>query len=384
MAIPIPLSATSSSHSPRTFSSACLTALVCFRFLRQLGFAVNHCVAGVLALLLATTHLHYTQNMMENNYIFLLTLTGFSFEWDWLRTGSRRALLIGAAAFGLNLLTRLTTGLDLLAGMIFVLLVLWFEGVRGRALWERISRLWLHRSPCLLLLRPARPALSVLSLRILHQHLRRCGRTGGIATPYRLGPDPIHSKHRSTSAFSAHSLLPRSPSSSSIRSWSWLSCSCSFAGSVCRLRSAPTALRHASCCSRTSASTLVTRCGAATSHGAIATSRRQSSLSHSLPFPCCSGIARDVGKTMFAFGVVLLAVSTAIQIASLAFWLPLEIYQMETLGTSDIRHRSSLQKHPCVRTGKDGCMGTQQPRNDRRPVGLCPHHLLELPAIPAP
>ena len=31
---------------------------------------------GVLALLLATTHLHYTQNMMENNYIFLLTLAG--------------------------------------------------------------------------------------------------------------------------------------------------------------------------------------------------------------------------------------------------------------------------------------------------------------------
>ena len=48
-----------------------------------------------------------------------------------------RALLIGSAAFGLNLLTRLTTGMDLLAGMLFVLLVLWFEGVRGRALWQR-------------------------------------------------------------------------------------------------------------------------------------------------------------------------------------------------------------------------------------------------------
>lgn len=31
-------------------------------------------------------------------------------------------------------------------------------------------------------------------------------------------------------------------------------------------------------------------------------------------------------------GVVLIAASFAIQIASLAFWLPLEIYQMETLG----------------------------------------------------
>jgi hypothetical protein len=31
-------------------------------------------------------------------------------------------------------------------------------------------------------------------------------------------------------------------------------------------------------------------------------------------------------------GIALIAVSLIIQIASLAFWLPLEIYQMETLG----------------------------------------------------
>jgi len=47
------------------------------RLLRQFGFTINHSLAAVLALLLATTHLHYTQNMMENNYIFLLTVTGF-------------------------------------------------------------------------------------------------------------------------------------------------------------------------------------------------------------------------------------------------------------------------------------------------------------------
>ena len=116
---------------------AVLTALICFRFLRQLNFGVKQSVAGVLALLVLTTHLHYTQNMMENNYICLLTLAGLSFQYEWLRTGSRRALLIGSAAFGLNLLTRLTTGLDLLAGGLFVLLVLWLEGVRGRALWNR-------------------------------------------------------------------------------------------------------------------------------------------------------------------------------------------------------------------------------------------------------
>src|ERR1039457_1479574 len=74
--------------------------------------------------------------MMENNYILLLTFGGFSFQYEWLRTGSRRALLIGSACFGLNLLIRLTTGMDLLAGGIFLLLVVWFEDVRGRALWQ--------------------------------------------------------------------------------------------------------------------------------------------------------------------------------------------------------------------------------------------------------
>ena len=64
-------------------------------------------------------------------------MTGLSYQYEWLRTGSRRALLIGSAAFGLNLLTRLTTGMDLLAGAVFVLLVLWFEGVRGGELWKR-------------------------------------------------------------------------------------------------------------------------------------------------------------------------------------------------------------------------------------------------------
>jgi hypothetical protein len=114
-----------------------LTALVCFKLLRLFAFSVNQSVAGVLAFLLATTHLHYTQNMMENNYICLLTLAGFAFEYEWLRTGSKRALLIGTGAFGLNLLTRLTTGMDLLAGVLFVLLVQWFDGIRGRAFFER-------------------------------------------------------------------------------------------------------------------------------------------------------------------------------------------------------------------------------------------------------
>lgn len=125
-----------------------LTALIAFRLLGQLRFGRKESVAGVLALMFSTTHLHYTQNMMENNYIMLLTLTGLSFQYEWLRTDSRRTLFIGSCALGLNLLTRLTTGLDLIAGGIFVLLALWFEGAgfegagfegaRGRGLWRRL------------------------------------------------------------------------------------------------------------------------------------------------------------------------------------------------------------------------------------------------------
>jgi len=103
-----------------------LTALVCFRFLLLLGFDVRQSIAGVLALLFCTTHLHYTQNMMENNYILLLTLTGFRYQYEWLRSGSTKALLIGSGALGLNLLTRLTTGLDLMAVAVFLLLAHWF------------------------------------------------------------------------------------------------------------------------------------------------------------------------------------------------------------------------------------------------------------------
>jgi len=114
-----------------------LTAIVAFRLLRQLLFSVKESVAGVLALMFCTTHLHYTQNMMENNYIMLLTLVGFSFQYEWLRTGSRRALLLGSAALGLNLLTRLTAGLDLVAGGIFLLAMLWFERVSVRQIWQR-------------------------------------------------------------------------------------------------------------------------------------------------------------------------------------------------------------------------------------------------------
>jgi hypothetical protein len=97
-----------------------LTVLVCLRLLRLFEFSVKERIAGALALLFCTTFLEYTQNMEENNYILLLTLAGLAFQYEWLRTGSRRTLVVGSVALGANLLTRLTTGMDLLAVGLFL------------------------------------------------------------------------------------------------------------------------------------------------------------------------------------------------------------------------------------------------------------------------
>ena len=99
-----------------------LTALAAFHLLSLLSFSVGESVAGTLGLLCATTHLHYAQNMQENNYILLLTISGFALQYQWLKTGDRRVLFWGSAALGLNLLTRVTTALDMFGAACFILL----------------------------------------------------------------------------------------------------------------------------------------------------------------------------------------------------------------------------------------------------------------------
>ncbi|MGD0445456.1 MAG: hypothetical protein ABSA39_16085 [Edaphobacter sp.] len=103
-----------------------LTALASFRLLSLFCFTTRESIAGALGLLVATTHLHYAQNMTENNYILLLTITGMTLQYQWLTTGSRRALFWGATALGLNLLTRITTTLDILGVVCFLLLAFFF------------------------------------------------------------------------------------------------------------------------------------------------------------------------------------------------------------------------------------------------------------------
>jgi hypothetical protein len=125
-----------------------LSVLVCFRCLRLLEFTVNQAIAGAFTLLFGTTFLHYTQNMMENSFIFLLTLTGLCFQYEWLHTGRIWSLAIGSLALGANLLIRLTTAMDITAAALFVLLVLWLKQARGRELLVRLHCYVRVAGPC--------------------------------------------------------------------------------------------------------------------------------------------------------------------------------------------------------------------------------------------
>jgi len=308
-----------------------LTALLGFRFLRVLKFSTGQAVAGVLALLFCTTHLHYTQNMMENNYIMLLTLTGLVFQYHWLRTGERRALLIGSAAFGLNLLTRLTTGLDLLGGGFFLLLVLWFESVRGQKLWQRF-------------LEYVKTALPVYAFFLLLDRLYQYYRFGSFfntylyffgverrlldpslpanypfETPFRVGfLGALFAPEKSIFLFDPLLILTIVIAALAWKRFSPEIRAYLIAGFLLLLAYISFYARYT-----------------AWSGDFAWGDRYVSTTAELLAFISVPLLLRhraELGKFVWTGGVVLIAVSALIQLASLAFWLPLEIYQMETLG----------------------------------------------------
>ena len=308
-----------------------LTALIAFRLLRQLGFSVNQTVAGVLTLLFSTTHLHYTQNMQENSYIMLLTLTGFSFQYEWLRSGNLRALFWGSAAFGLNLLTRVTTGLDLIGGGVFILAVLWFEHVRGRDLWAR-------------LLTYGKVAVPVYAFFAIVERLYSFYRFGSLTQTYL----PIFARE---SRLQDPSLPENFPWSTPFHE--------GVLGALFKPEKSIflfdpvviiaivllVTLVEAAC----ARNPRLWRDVAAALLGYISFYARYTywagdfawgdryvstavELATLLAVPILIRYRGNLSPWIWRGGLVLLAASFIIQIASLAFWLPLEIYQMEALG----------------------------------------------------
>jgi len=308
-----------------------LTALAGFRLLRQLRFSVRESVLGLLALMFCTTHLHYTQNMEENNYIMLLTLTGFSFQYEWLRTGSRRALLWGSGAFGLNLLTRLTTGLDLILGGVFLLLVLWFEQVRGRDLWQRFV------SYC-------KVAAPVYAFFFLIDRLYQFYRFGSLTNTYvslfakehRLQDPTLPANYPWTTPFHEGFWGPLFQPEKSIFLFDPLLILAVLLLVWLWNRLLPEVRAYGV----TSLLLLLAYISFYARYtywaGDFAWGDRYVStaveLAALLAVPLLLRYRKNLNAWIWRGGIMLIVASLIIQLASLAFWLPLEIYQMETLG----------------------------------------------------
>ena len=308
-----------------------LTALVAFRFLRQFHFTINQSVAGTLALLLLTTHLHYTQNMMENNYIGLLTLIGFAFQYEWLQTGSRRALLIGSAAFGLNLLTRLTTGLDLLAGGLFLLLVLLLERTSGPAFWQK----------CRTYLATALPVYAVFGLLDRIYQFYRFGsffntyvsvvaketlarhpdwpKTYPFETPFHIGFfGALFAPEKSIFLFDPLLILTILLAATSWRR---------FSPAIKAYTITLFALLLAYICFY--ARYTVWSGDDAWGDRYVSTTVE---LAAFLALPLLLRHRRQLPAFLWPTGIALLTISAIVQAASLAFWLPLELYQIDNFG----------------------------------------------------
>ncbi len=308
-----------------------LTALICFRFLRMLAFSVRQAVAGTLALLFCTTHLHYAQNMMENNYIMLLTLTGFLFQYEWLRTGNGRALMIGSTAFGLNLLTRLTTGLDLLAGGLFLLLVLCFESVGGPELWDR-------------LLEYLKTALPIYAFFLLLDRLYQYYRFGSFFNTYlhyfalehRMLDPTLPANYPFETPFHVGFLGPLITAEKSIFLFDPLLLLTIAITALAWKRFSPEIRAYLIAGFLLLLAYISFYARYTVWSGDFAWGDRYVSTTVELlafiSVPLLLRHRAELGRFMWAIGGALIAVSTAIQLASLAFWLPLEIYQMETLG----------------------------------------------------
>ena len=308
-----------------------LTALVCFRLLEQLGFNMAQSVAGVLALLFCTTHLHYTQNLMENNYIFLLTLTGFVFQYEWLRSGRWRALFIGSAALGMNLIIRLTTGLDLIAAGIFLLFVLWFERAEKPEFWRRFTAYMKTAPPIYLFF-------------LLIDRLYQFHRFGTWTDTYvhyftiehRLQNPGLPAKYPWETPFHVGFLGPLITPEKSVFLFDPLIILTILVVALGWKRFSPPVKAYIAAAFFLLLAYICLYARYTVWSGDFAWGDRYvSSAVEGLVFisvPLLLKFRKELGRFVWAAGLFLIAASLVIQLASLAFWLPLEIYQAEDLG----------------------------------------------------
>jgi hypothetical protein len=308
-----------------------LGVLVCFRFLRRLEFTVNQALAGSLSLLFATTFLHYTQNMMENNLILLLTLTGFCFQYEWLRTARLRFLLIGSMALACNLTIRLTTALDMMAAALFILLLLRAEGARGRVL---AAQLWSY----------ARGAAPCYAVGLVIDRLYQYERFGSFWNTYisifaaeqrRIDPT-LPANFPWTNPLRAGILGALVSPEKSIFLFDPLLILTVLLAVLLWRRMAPEVKAYLAAGFVSVALYILFYARFYDWSGDFAWGDRYVSTAVQLvafiSVPLLLRHRAEMGRFLWATGLSLLAISVLVQVASVIFWCPLEIYQMDTLG----------------------------------------------------
>ena len=269
--------------------------------------------------------------MMENNYIALLTLSGLTFQYEWLRTGKHWSLALGSVALGANLLTRLTTGMDLLAVCLFLLLTAWFTNVRGVKL----------RSQILSYLRIALPVYGVFVLidrayqyarfgSVLNTYVQLFGEEWKrldpslpaafpFETPFRVGFfGALFSPEKSIFLFDPLLLL-----AVVMATLAWKR----FRPEIRAYLIAFGVLLFA----YVNFYAKYTDWSGDTAWGDryVATAAQLLAL---IAIPLLLRHRSQVGKAIWVAGLGIALISIAIQIASVMFWCPLERYQMETLA----------------------------------------------------
>ena len=337
-------------------------------------------VAGVLALLVCTTHLHYTQNMMENNYILLLTLAGFAFQYEWLITGERRALVIGSAAFGLNLLTRLTTGMDLIVGALFLLLVFWLEGQSAAEIWKRFRTY-------------AATALPIYAVFLLIDRLYQYYRFGSFFNTY-----------VSVFAQQAREMNPSLPANYPFE----VPFHVGFFGALFapeksiflfdplliltvlvvvrrleEVRARDQGLLISSTLLLFIYISFYARYTVWSGDSAWG-DRYVSSAAQMVAFlsvPLLLRYRAELGRAVWRVGMALIAIAAAVQVASVMFWLSLELYQMTTLGHPTFVVWLRFKNIVAFRAQQARGVGSHERRHADRSLGLRSHHHLEFPAI---
>ncbi len=238
---------------------------------------------------------------------------------------------VGSAALGLNLLTRVTTGLDLIAAGIFLLAVLWFEQVRGRDLWER-------------LLTYCKIAVPVYVCFAAVERLYNFYRFGSLTETYlpifaresRLQDPTLPANFPWSTPFREGVLGALFKPEKSIFLFDPLLVLALFLLLFLWKRLAVEVRAYALTSLLLLAGYISFYARYAYWAGDFAWGDRYVSTAVEmvalLAAPLMVRHRANLRPWTWRIGIALMAVSSIIQIASLAFWLPLEIYQMETLG----------------------------------------------------